>query len=256
VKRPSVDWFARIDDRKAPNVKQYLRGLRKYYLARQYIERPYNYYLAWLLVPSVYIGVKYIKHNLQLEYDRRKHPNMFIPEIVYRVRRMHYVYWEISRLSRGLPKTFTYSTWDDRAKMMYHVDLQGNMVFEKLNLNEERIDLIQNPLLGPLLRRREQLLKDDRMTRRANKLAIYYFNVHKRYDLDVSPTHLLIFSQNYLLYKPITPMDLVRCVYYLFMYHTGLADSYRNEQYLPKPDFLYDHERMMLALNFNNPDKE
>ena len=76
---------------------------------------------------------------------------------------------------------------------MYHVDLQGNMVFEKLNLNEERIDLIQNPLLGPLLRRREQLLKNDRMTRRANKLAIYYFNVHKRYDLDVSPTHLLIY---------------------------------------------------------------
>jgi hypothetical protein len=51
-------------------------------------------------------------------------------------------------------------------------------------------------------------------------------------------------------------MDFVRCIYYLFMYHTGLADSYRNEQYLPKPDLLYDHERMMLALNFNNPDKE
>jgi hypothetical protein len=51
-------------------------------------------------------------------------------------------------------------------------------------------------------------------------------------------------------------MDFVRCAYYLFMYHTGLADSYRNEQYLPKSDFLYNHERKMLALNFNNPDKE
>jgi len=57
------------------------------------------------------------------------------------------------------------------------------------------------------------------------------------------------------MYKPITPMDFVRAFYYLFMYHTGLADTYRNEQYMPKPDFLYDHERMMIALNFNNPDK-
>ena len=50
-------------------------------------------------------------------------------------------------------------------------------------------------------------------------------------------------------------MDFVRAAYYLFMYNTGLADSYRNEQYLPRPDFIYDHERMMIALNFNNPDK-
>jgi hypothetical protein len=51
-------------------------------------------------------------------------------------------------------------------------------------------------------------------------------------------------------------MDFVRCAYYLFMYHTGLADSYRNEQYMRKPDFIYNHERKMLALNFNNPDKQ
>ncbi len=66
------------------------------------------------------------------------------------------------------------------------------MVFEKLNLTEERIDLIENPLLGPLLRRKEQLVKDAKMTKRANKIAIYYLNVHKRYDLDVSKTLLLI----------------------------------------------------------------
>jgi hypothetical protein len=50
-------------------------------------------------------------------------------------------------------------------------------------------------------------------------------------------------------------MDIVRCVYYLFMYHTGVADTYRNEQYMGRPDWLYEHERKMLALNFNNPDK-
>jgi hypothetical protein len=52
--------------------------------------------------------------------------------------------------------------------MMYHVDLNGNMTFEKLNLKEERIDLLSNPLLGPLLRRKEQLVENERMTKRAN----------------------------------------------------------------------------------------
>ncbi len=69
--------------------------------------------------------------------------------------------------------------------MMYHVDLKGEMLYEKLNLREERIDLIQNPLLGPLLRRKEQLVNDKKMIERANKLAVYYINIHKRYDLDV-----------------------------------------------------------------------
>ena len=56
------------------------------------------------------------------------------------------------------------------------------------------------------------------MTERANRLAIYYLNLHKRYDLD-----------NYLQYKPITVFDFARTAYYLFMTHTGLADTYRNE---------------------------
>ena len=41
--------------------------------------------------------------------------------------------------------------------MMYHVDLEGNMVYEKLNFKEERIDLLENPLLGPLLRRKTEV---------------------------------------------------------------------------------------------------
>ncbi len=39
------------------------------------------------------------------------------------------------------------------------------------------------------------------------------------------------------------------------MYHTGIADTYRNEQYLPRPDYFYDLERKLIAVNFNNPDK-
>lgn len=82
------------------------------------------------------------------------------------------------------------------------------------------------------------------MTERANRIAIYYLNIHKRFDLD-----------NYLQYKPITPFDFARAAYYTFMIKTGLADTYRNEQYVPKSDFFYEQERQMLYLNFNNPDK-
>ena len=70
--------------------------------------------------------------------------------------------------------------------MMYHVDLEGRQIFEKINFKEERIDLLENPLLGPLLRRKQQLLEDEVMAKRANQLAIYYLNLNKRYDLDVT----------------------------------------------------------------------
>jgi hypothetical protein len=49
-------------------------------------------------------------------------------------------------------------------------------------------------------------------------------------------------------------MDWVRAAYYMVMVHTGLADTYRNEQYFPKLDFFYDFERNLIALNFANPD--
>jgi hypothetical protein len=52
--------------------------------------------------------------------------------------------------------------------MMYHIDLEGKMFFEKINFNEERIDFIQNPLLGPLMRRKHVLLNNPEMNKRAN----------------------------------------------------------------------------------------
>ena len=68
---------------------------------------------------------------------------------------------------------------------MYHVDMEGRQLFEKINFSEERADLIENPLLGPYLRRRHKLIEDEVMIRKANKIAIYYLNLHNRYDLDV-----------------------------------------------------------------------
>lgn len=90
------------------------------------IERPYNYYNMWLSLLGAYCITKYMKHNFtKTEFDiRRKKPNMFIPNFIYKIRREHYVYWEISRLARGLPKTFTYSNWDNTAVSYFKIVTQ------------------------------------------------------------------------------------------------------------------------------------
>ena len=129
--------------------------------------------------------------------------------------------------------------------MMYHVDMEGNVNFEKLNLQEERLDLLQNPLLGPYLRRKKELLEDEIMLERANKIAIYYLNKDKKFDLD-----------NYLLWKAVNPMDLIRALWFKLSIFVGYADTYRNEQYLPRSDFKYNHDRKMLNINLDNPDRE
>lgn len=82
------------------------------------------------------------------------------------------------------------------------------------------------------------------MLRRANKLAIYYLNKDKKYDLD-----------NYLLWKTVTPLDWLRAAWYTISIKVGYADTYRNEQYVPKTDIAYNYQRKMLAINFNNPDR-
>lgn len=65
---------------------------------------------------AAYFVTKYVGHYcFQTEYHYGKQPNPFMPRVVYKVRRQHFVFWETSRLARGLPKTFTYSTWDPKA---------------------------------------------------------------------------------------------------------------------------------------------
>ena len=89
--------------------------MRNYYILTRHA-KPYNYYNSIGAVVGAYILAKLVGHyGFQTEYHIRKHPNPFIPKTIYRVRRQHYVFWEISRLARGLPKTFTYSTWDAKA---------------------------------------------------------------------------------------------------------------------------------------------
>ena len=122
------DLYDLIDPNRFPNLKQMLKGLRNYQVNSFHNVVPYNRLSRLLILPVSYVLVKLMNHNLfKSEYDQRKRPNPFMPRWIYKIRRKHYVYWEISRLSRGLPKAFTYSRWDQKARMMYHVDLDGQM---------------------------------------------------------------------------------------------------------------------------------
>jgi hypothetical protein len=50
-------------------------------------------------------------------------------------------------------------------------------------------------------------------------------------------------------------MDFFRCGFYYFMLSTGLADTYRNEQFLSKADFIYDFQFLLHKANFNSHEK-
>jgi hypothetical protein len=50
-------------------------------------------------------------------------------------------------------------------------------------------------------------------------------------------------------------MDFVRWFYYHFKIKTGMADTYRNEQFMKKTDFLYNLEFIILQANLNTGDK-
>lgn len=50
-------------------------------------------------------------------------------------------------------------------------------------------------------------------------------------------------------------MDFVRVLYYKIMLFFGIADIYRNEQYMFKPDFFYNIEKLLITSNLNNLDR-
>jgi len=115
-KKPAQDLFDNINEKRFPSLKKFLRGSRNYYILSQFSKAKYNHYNFYAAVFVSYIFTKSLHHfAFKTEYDQRKQPNPFIPVQVYKIRRLSYIYWEISRLSRGLPKTFTYSTWDEKA---------------------------------------------------------------------------------------------------------------------------------------------
>jgi hypothetical protein len=122
------------------------------------------------------------------------------------------------------------------------VDREGNSHIEKIIFNNERSDIMLNPFLEFLLKKKPW---NDKQLEEAYMITGYYLNINNMYDLD-----------NYLHYKAINPMDLVRWAYYYFMLYSGIADTYRNEQFLKKPDSLYEMEMLIFSCNLNSNNKK
>jgi hypothetical protein len=54
--------------------------------------------------------------------------------------------------------------------MLHHVDMEGSVTYEKLSLDEERLDLIKNPLVAPILKNKDKLVESSAMIERLNRL--------------------------------------------------------------------------------------
>lgn len=61
---------------------------------------------------------------------------------------------------------------------------------------------------------------------------------------------------NYLQYKPLTPADVLRGLWYWFMTTTGFTNAYRYDHLVARSDAMYDYDILKLALNVNNKDWE
>jgi hypothetical protein len=126
--------------------------------------------------------------------------------------------------------------------LLYFVDKEGNSHIEKIIFNNERSDIMLNPYLEVLLKQKPWT---DKQLEEAYLITGYYLNINNMYDLD-----------NYLHYKAVNPMDLVRWLYFYIMLYSGIADTYRNEQFLKKPDPLYNLEMLLLNSNLNSGNKK
>lgn len=229
---------------RSKNVKMILKGIKLYNEEHKYKldQQKYNKYKPLLIFISLGYCFFYIKHNyLSFEFQKRKNPNFLIPKIVYRIRKQHYIYWEKSRLARGLSTTFSFYNYDKESKMLNITDRKGNTSVEKLLFKpgSESKAVLANPYMELIYK--QKVFNEGR----ANRLTAYYNNVYNKYDLD-----------NYLQYKAITPMDFIRVIYYKVMLFFGIADVYRNEQYMGKSDFFYNVEKLLLTANLNQHNRE
>ena len=184
----------------------------------------------------------------QQEYDRREQPSIFIPRLFYQARADGYRYWQLARLAHGKKAYFSYYFYDsstvedDDQDFVFYVDEKGEQKQQKNVFSVERVDIINNPLFEKVYRQYYQQ-RTPAILLKGNLLMAYHTFVHKQTDLD-----------NYLQYKPLTPMDLLRGSWYAFMTKTGFTNAYRYDHIMSRPDWLYEYDVAKMALNINKKD--
>lgn len=198
--------------------------------------------LPWLQTLLAFTTIKYTLHALLPEFDRLAQPNAFIPLFVYESRSEHFRFWELSRLRRGKSTCFSFYHFEPKNQNLFLVDRLGNQKFEKNTLELENPLVSSNVLFEDHVRafRHSQ---DQGALEKGTLLFGYERFRSTRFDI-----------QNHLFYKPVTLGDWVRSVYYFFMTRAKFTNHYRFDHIVPKPDWLYNYEKVKLALNVNCKD--
>lgn len=102
----------------------YLRGIRGLFEKSSQRKRSYNYYLFVFSIGTTIFSFEYFKNQLRNEFDQRELQYIYIPKFILRIRREHYLYWELSRLARGMSTTFTHYDWDPSSVLYYIIKLK------------------------------------------------------------------------------------------------------------------------------------
>jgi hypothetical protein len=110
--------------------------------------------------------------------------------------------------------------------------------------SHESIDIATNPLFEKVYRAYFKN-KSKEIIAEGNKLVAYHNFIDSRWDLS-----------NYLQYKPLTPMDFLRGLYYAFMTKTGFTNAYRYDHILSRSDKYYEYDVVKNGLNVNSKDWE
>lgn len=220
-------------------IKLYLYGLKGFFETNT--AKPYNYYKKYTVLISSILLLKWYLHDIKSEFYKRRNPNVFIPYLIYKARKESYIYWELTRLSKGLNTTFTYYYYKN--DFLFYVNKKGATVSEKNIINREKIDQINNPLFEEIVKN-WYYTRDIKLQKIGNLLIAYNKNLYNRFNLN-----------NYLFYKTINIMDVIRGLYFFVMTYFKFTNFYRYDHITSKNDILYEFEKIKLGFNLYNKNK-
>lgn len=212
----------RLQRSRHPILRLFLQGV--YNRMQLSSDKPYNYYFHIAKGLMLLAMFKWLSNLKRHELDTNTY-NWFVPGYLLKVREESHVYWELARLAKGLPTTFTYYKWSEGA--MYEIDRKGR----------------QTPYLShPSLENTatfDSLLHEQSFPaspQRHAEIMMYLKNIDNPYDL-----------RNYLLAKPVNLGDWLRMAYYAVYRELGLTNRWRYDEFVAKPDVYYRWEKLKLA---------
>ena len=186
--------------------------------------KPYGFYPKVISAVLSLAFAKWISDIRKQELDHKGF-NWFIPEYVYNVREESYLYWELARLSKKLPRTFTYYKWGD--SLMYEIDKDGNQIPYHTHASIENTNTFNSFL---------HEYNFPASPERHAHIMLYLKHIRNPYNL-----------QNFLRSKSINIGDWLRAGYFFVYRELGLTNRWRYDEFVAKPGVYYNWEKIKLA---------